>query len=76
MYKVNLAKYTQNSLFFETLMNTKELVLCEANGKDPIWGCGLYADNDKILDSSNWRGKNLLGEVLMEIRTYFYKLKG
>ena len=77
MYKVNLAKYTQNSLFFETLMNTKELVLVEANGRpDNIWSCGLYADNDKILNEKNWTGKNLLGEVLMEIRTYFYNLKG
>lgn len=76
MLKVNMAKYTQNSNLFDSLINTKDLILCEANGKDPIWGCGLYADNDKILDSSNWKGQNLLGKVLMEIREYFYKLKG
>ena len=77
MYKVNLAKYVQNSYFFDILINTKDLVLVEANGRpDNIWSCGLYVDNDKILNEKNWTGKNLLGKVLMEIREYFYKMKG
>ena len=55
MYKVNLAKYTQNSLFFETLMNTKELILVETNGNDRVWGIGLYASDDRVLDQSKWK---------------------
>ena len=47
MYKINLVKYTQNSLFFETLMNTKELILVETNGNDRVWGIGLYASPSK-----------------------------
>lgn len=76
MYKVNLAKYTQNSLFFETLMNTKELVLVETNGNDRVWGIGLYASDDRVLDEDKWKGRNLLGNVLMDIRKYFFNLKG
>ena len=75
MYKVNLAKYTQNSLFFETLMNTKELVLVETNGNDRVWGIGLYASDDRVLDEDKWKGRNLLGNVLMDIRKYFFNLK-
>lgn len=75
MYKVNLAKYTQNSLFFETLMNTKELVLVETNGNDRVWGIGLYASDDRVLDENKWKGRNLLGNVLMDIRKYFFNLK-
>ena len=69
MYKVNLAKYTQNSLFFETLMNTKELVLVEANGKpDNVWSCSLWANDNRILDPLNWTEMNLLGKVLEKVR--------
>lgn len=76
MYKINLVKYTQNSLFFETLMNTKELILVETNGNDRVWGIGLYASDDRVLDQSKWKGRNLLGNVLMDIRKYFFNLKG
>ena len=46
------------------------------NGKDTIWGIGLYANDDDVLDESKWKGRNLLGEVLMQIRQYFFNLKG
>ena len=40
----------------------------EANGKDNVWGIGMYANNKHILDESKWKGQNLLGEVLMKVR--------
>ena len=76
MLKVNMAKYTQNSNLFDSLINTKNLILVETNPRDNIWAIGLSADDNSVLDQTKWKGQNLLGKVLMEIREYFYKLKG
>ena len=38
------------------------------NGKDTIWGIGLYANDPCVLDEKQWRGQNLLGKVLMRVR--------
>lgn len=40
----------------------------ETNFRDTRWGIGLSADNDRVLDESQWQGENLLGKVLMEVR--------
>ena len=40
----------------------------ETNPRDVRWGIGLSADNDRVLDESQWQGENLLGKVLMEVR--------
>ena len=76
MHKVNSAKYVQNSSFFDILINTKDLILTETNPRDKIWAIGLDASDDRVLDETKWQGQNLLGKVLMEIREYFYKMKG
>ena len=31
-------------------------------------------EDPKILDEKNWRGQNLLGKALMEVREYFKNL--
>lgn len=68
MYDVNVAKYQQNKNFANILLDTKDLILVEANPKDKIWGVGLSADDNDILDEKKWKGENLLGQVLMQIR--------
>lgn len=40
----------------------------ETNGKDKLWGIGLYASDDRVLDESKWQGENRLGKVLMRVR--------
>lgn len=70
MYKVNTAKYEQNKHLKDLLLSTDNKLLCETNGKDRIWSCGLYANDDRCLDQSKWLGKNLLGLVLMNVRSY------
>ena len=40
----------------------------EANPKDTRWGIGLSAEDDRVLDESQWQGENLLGKVLMQVR--------
>lgn len=45
------------------------LVLADAN--DSKWGIGLDMNNNEATRRKNWRGKNLLGELLTEIRAEF-----
>lgn len=68
MYKVNLCKYSQFPAYKKVLFATKFKKLVEANGKDDVWGIGMYANNKHILDETKWKGQNLLGEVLMKVR--------
>ena len=40
----------------------------ETNFRDTRWAIGLPAEDDRVLDESQWQGENLLGKVLMQIR--------
>lgn len=42
--------------------------MVEASPLDKIWGVGLAEDDPKIKHRQNWKGKNLLGEILTRIR--------
>ncbi|MDF2804914.1 MAG: hypothetical protein K0S61_4819, partial [Anaerocolumna sp.] len=35
---------------------------------DKIWGVGMSADYEKINNPLEWKGQNLLGFALMEVR--------
>lgn len=68
IYKsVLIAKFSQPELKVK-LLQTGDKIMVEASPFDKIWGVGLREDDDKILDSKNWKGLNLLGKVLMEVR--------
>jgi len=41
---------------------------------DTIWGIGLGKDNEKAQNIAMWRGKNLLGFALMEVRDEIRKV--
>lgn len=71
MLEVNIAKYEQFEDYREVLINTGDKVLVESNGKDRIWSCGLYASDSRIKDSRKWTGQNLLGSILMDIRSMY-----
>lgn len=62
------AKFTQNEEFKKNLLDTKKKIICEASPYDKIWGIGLKATDPKINTPEKWRGENLLGKILMEIR--------
>lgn len=68
MYEVNLAKYSQFEDFRKILLATGDKELVEVNGKDTVWGIGLYANDPRIHDPKQWKGQNLLGKVLMKVR--------
>jgi ribA/ribD-fused uncharacterized protein len=64
----NLAKFGQHRDLRDFLLGTGRKVLVEASPRDAIWGIGLAADDDRAASPENWRGLNLLGFALMEVR--------
>jgi ribA/ribD-fused uncharacterized protein len=64
----NRAKFTQHPTLHEFLQNTAPRVLVEASPVDRIWGIGLAQDDPDAHDPNRWRGLNLLGFALMEVR--------
>lgn len=68
MYKILYEKFTQNNDFKNELLKYKDYNFVEASPYDKIWGIGLDQTNDLILDESNWRGQNLLGNCLTKLK--------
>ena len=66
----NMAKFTdpRNSDMKEALLSTGNSMLAEASPYDKIWGIGVAADHTDATNPSKWRGENLLGKALMEVR--------
>ena len=66
--KANENKFRQNPDLESFLVNTGSRVLVEASPVDKIWGIGLAADNIDCQNPNRWKGLNLLGYALMEVR--------
>lgn len=64
----NLAKFVQNPELGAWLLSTTGQVLVEASPVDAIWGIGLAEDHADARQPANWRGPNLLGFALMQVR--------
>ncbi|MDF1548474.1 MAG: NADAR family protein, partial [Bacteroidales bacterium] len=64
----NLLKFSQNVDLKEFILSTGDKILVEASPVDPIWGIGLVKDNPNAAHPENWKGTNLLGFALMEVR--------
>lgn len=64
----NLAKFARNPPLRDYLLTTGDRVLVEASPRDRIWGIGMGASNPLAEDPEQWRGLNLLGFALMEVR--------
>jgi ribA/ribD-fused uncharacterized protein len=64
----NVAKFTAHAPMRESLCSTGTKVLVEASPRDRIWGIGMGASNVEASDPQKWRGANLLGFALMEVR--------
>jgi ribA/ribD-fused uncharacterized protein len=64
----NHAKFTQNTELLEKLLATKGTTLVEASPYDKIWGIGLAATDARANDPAQWKGQNLLGKILTELR--------
>lgn len=64
----NIHKFSQNPDLKEFLLSTGDKVLVEASPVDSIWGIGMAASASGASDPRNWKGANLLGFALMEVR--------
>ena len=64
----NRAKFTQNPDMLQALLDTAGTVLVEASPYDVVWGIGFRKSDPLAQDPRNWRGLNLLGKVLTELR--------
>ncbi|MGM0197262.1 NADAR family protein [Enterococcus sp. AZ180] len=66
MVSVLKEKFHQNLYLENKLRKTGNSTLVEASPYDKIWGVGT--DYKHALNPNNWRGQNLLGKALMEVR--------
>ncbi|TCM66734.1 hypothetical protein EC844_11123 [Acinetobacter calcoaceticus] len=64
----NLAKFSQNTELKAFLLSTSTKVLVEASPVDKIWGVGLAAEDQQAENPLQWRGLNLLGFALIQVR--------
>ncbi|SDT80050.1 NADAR family protein [Actinoplanes derwentensis] len=64
----NLAKFSADPALRDYLTATGDRILVEASPMDRIWGIGLTRDDERAADPYRWRGLNLLGFALMEVR--------
>ena len=63
-----MAKFSQNEALKTRLLTTGDAYLVECAHGDVIWACGIRLNEDERFDMSKWRGKNILGFTLMEVR--------
>ena len=64
----NFHKFSQHKNLKDFLLSTKERILVEVSPVDPIWGIGMASDHKDANNPEKWRGLNLLGFALMEVR--------
>lgn len=70
MVEILKAKFADPRLK-KILLDTGDRELVEGSPYDAIWGVKLDWRSNEILDRNNWRGRNLLGEALMEVRDFY-----
>jgi len=66
--RANEAKFHQNAELNMFLKQTGSRIIVEASPVDRIWGIGLTQDDERTANPNLWRGLNLLGFALMQVR--------
>ena len=64
----NILKFSQSEELECILRDTGKTILVEASPYDCIWGIGMKETSRGAQDPAEWRGLNLLGYVLMDVR--------
>lgn len=63
-----LAKFGQDRVLSAILRSTGDAILVDASPHDTLWGIGLCASDPRARSPGTWRGYNLLGFALVEVR--------
>ena len=66
----NIHKFQQNNKLKDFLVGTADRVIVEASPTDAVWGIGLSQDSKMVENPHRWKGLNLLGFALMEVRDF------
>lgn len=64
----NYNKFIQNEKLKAFLLSTEDKILVEASPYDNVWGIQMSEEDVDIKNPKLWRGENLLGFALMEVR--------
>lgn len=64
----NEAKFSQHADLRDFLLKTGDRVIVEASPYDRIWGIGMGTKDEGVENPDKWKGLNLLGFALMEVR--------
>jgi ribA/ribD-fused uncharacterized protein len=64
----NKYKFSQHESLKNYLLQTGDKIIVEASPFDKIWGIGMAKNNIHAMNPFEWKGDNLLGFVLMEVR--------
>lgn len=65
----NVEKFKQNPSLKDYLLSTNNAICVESSPYDKIYGIGLTEHDARGLSHHQWKGENLLGFALMEVRT-------
>ncbi len=65
----NIEKFQQHEPLRDFLLASSGSVIVEASPYDRIWGIGLRHSDEQVLDPTKWRGSNLLGFALIDVRS-------
>ena len=66
----NYLKFDQNPELFDFLFSFKEsTVFVEAAPWDTVWGIGMGMHDEGVTDTVRWKGQNLLGLIMTQLRT-------
>ena len=68
VYEGNYAKFSQNLKLQQQLLSFGDRTFVEATTKDKIWGIGIDVWDTTADHPHNWRGQNLLGAAITEVR--------
>lgn len=68
VYRGLLAKFSQNENLGRKLKETGAAILAECAVHDKIWGIGLSMHDANRFCMQKWKGQNLLGFALMQVR--------
>ena len=68
LYEGLIAKFQQDAKLKRKLLATNNAVIVECSESDSIWGNGISLYDEQRFDERKWRGLNILGYTLMQVR--------